>query len=71
MLYLCQTLLDFRNFVISTDTVRTLTYNDWETNAGDISHSVTALVTPTILASYIFLIIIIVHVYVQPIMKSW
>ena len=43
----------FRNFFIGTDTVRTLTYPDWETNGGDIVHTVTALVTPNILVSCI------------------
>lgn len=37
------------NFFIGNDTVRTITYTDWETNAGLVSHNVTALVTPTIL----------------------
>ena len=35
--------------------MRTLTYNDWETNQGVRSHQVLAIVTPTVMVSCIIL----------------
>ena len=38
----------YSDYVTSTNTMKTVTYTNWETRFGPVSHNVTMLVTPRI-----------------------
>lgn len=44
-------------FEASSDTIATITYNDWLTRTGEVSRDVDVMVTPNVIVSYYTMVI--------------